>query len=208
MLDDVIKGAVEGVVKAMMSGRDKPDGRIVEAEGFVLRDQAKNVRGMFTYLPEGPALVLINPDQEIQAILATHDDHDAAYLQIRCVHNTAQKVVVMANPEGPQVFLHDRNENVQARLLGEPDAVSLELNAEDQHTKVVLRVDPDHPSLFFRDGNSQTRAEINLTPGGPALTFLDEQGRCRAHLLLEGGAPLLVLLDESGQEQARLPASS
>jgi hypothetical protein len=41
MLDDVIKGAVEGLVKGLMSGRGKPDGRVVEAEHLVLRDAAR-----------------------------------------------------------------------------------------------------------------------------------------------------------------------
>lgn len=208
MLDDVVKGAVEGLLKGLLSGRAQAAGRVVEAEQFVLRDAAKNVRGMFTYLPEGPALVLLNPEQEIQGILATHDDNDAVYLQLRCAHNIAQKVVVMADPEGPQVFLHDQNENIQARLLGEPDAVSLELNAADQHTKVVLRVDPGEPCLFFRDENSETRAEVVLTATGPAMTFWDEQGRARAHLSLDRGVPSLTLFDEHGAEQARFAGAN
>jgi hypothetical protein len=155
MLDDVVKGAVEGLVKGLMSGRGKPDGRVVEAEHFVLRDSAKNVRAMLTNLPAGPALVFLDSNQEIRAILGCDDGGGAVYLQLDCP-DLERRVVVRADKAGPRVFLHNEDQEVQAMLHGHLEGVSLELNANDRHTKAELWVDEhgplhsDRPSVGVR----------------------------------------------------------
>lgn len=208
MFDEVVKGAVEGLVKGLMSDRGKPDGRIVEAEHFVLRDAAKNVRAMLTNLPAGPTLVFLDLNQEIRAILGCDDSGEGAvYLQLDCP-DLERRVVVRADESGPRLFLHNEEQEVQAMLHGDPGGgVVLQLNAGDRHTKAALWVDEHGPRLFFHDANGQPRTWLHFTPTGPALVFADDQGRCRAELMLDGDTPTLRVLDESGQVQAQYPAT-
>jgi hypothetical protein len=160
---------------------------------------------MLTNLPAGPALVFLDANQEIRAVLGCDDGGGAVYLQLDCP-DLDRRVVVRADESGPRVELHNEEQEVQASLRGDSGGgVVLELTADDRHTRAVLLVDEHGPRLFFHDANGQPRSWLDFTPTGPALAFADDQGRCRAELVLDGDAPRLRLLDEAGQVQAQYP---
>lgn len=70
MLDDVVKGAVEGLVRGILSRKaDESTGQI-EAQSFVLRDNKGRGRAVLAMLEEGPGLTLLDGREEIKAVLA------------------------------------------------------------------------------------------------------------------------------------------
>ena len=69
MLDDVVKGAVEGLVRGILSRRSDESANQIEAQSFVLRDGKGRGRAVLAMLEEGPGLTLLDGREEIKALL-------------------------------------------------------------------------------------------------------------------------------------------
>src|SRR5208283_4639527 len=69
MWDEVAKGAVEGLVRAILARNPNQSPGQVEGHSFVLRDDCGRCRAVLAMLEDGPGLTLLDADQAIRAVL-------------------------------------------------------------------------------------------------------------------------------------------
>jgi hypothetical protein len=160
MLDQVVKGAVEGLVRGLLSRRDSGDpsksAGIVEAQSFVLRDGSGKGRAILTLLPDGPGLLLLNEREQVQAMLWL--DRQGTYLSFR----SEKKPELMLRVQGdvPELAFYDAQGTASAALRLLPDGPRLELWDRQGKRRADIAVDERGPALTLFDANEVPQAEV------------------------------------------------
>ena len=150
MWGEIAKGAVEGLVRGILSGKGGKSSRQVEAHSFVLRDDQNRGRAVLAMLGDGPGLTLLDSDEQIKAVLAL--DNQGAHLQFWGEDNTT---------------------NVLVRLEGnEPELVFFDANNEP---RASLRLYPNGPCFRLWDGKDKCRVMMQVdAEDGPSVAVFDE----------------------------------
>jgi hypothetical protein len=125
-------------VAGMVMGQALPSARVVEAEGFVLKDAAGKVRAELSVDGEGAKLLLGSENGKSRAMLNVDKD-------------------------GPALTLFDENAKLRAWLAVFKDGPRLALRDESEKVRVGLSVDGDRPRLRLYDEKSKTRAVLGPT---------------------------------------------
>jgi len=123
----VLALAVAGIIM----GQAMPGARKVEAEEFVLRDAAGNVRAELVAFKDGLALTLLDESGKSRATLAV-------------------------DKPGPRLSLYDENGKPRARLAVYEDGPALILLDENGMFRVSLLVRKAGPMLLLHDENDKT----------------------------------------------------
>ena len=153
MWDDIAKGAVEGLVRGILSRKNAPGtsrSDVVEASHFVLRDAQDRGRAILTMLDGGPALLMLDPKEQVRSLLCV--EGEASYLSLRG-KDEAVKAIVMVDEDGPAVFFHDKEETHRVSLQLYDDAPALCYRDAAGRTRAVFTVDGDGPGLYDEDDN-------------------------------------------------------
>jgi hypothetical protein len=109
----------------------KPSARTIEAQSFVLRDDAGSVRAELHMKDKGPELALY-----------------PAYAGPKA----AVKVGLSLNEDGPELVLYGGPKKMSAVLTAGDQGADLYLgSAEDGHASAELRADKDGPNLSLKD---------------------------------------------------------
>jgi hypothetical protein len=147
MWDELAKGAVEGLVKSILSG--KASGQL-EAQSFVLRDARGHGRAVLAMLDGGPALTLLSDNGEVKAVVGL--DEAGPYLQF---WGAAGKTSFIARMDG--------------------DEADVSFYDGGQVQRATLGLDSGGPTLQMRDAGGRCRAQLVVdADDGPSLTVYDE----------------------------------
>jgi hypothetical protein len=178
--------ALVGLAALIIMGQTAPApvANTIEAERFVLRDTAGNVRASLGLRPDGTAaLGLADDTQQERALLSV----------------TAQGLAA--------VELTERSGRLRAGLAVRPDgAATLALLDQADRPRVELGA----TGLTLYDRNGRRRSSMGLEPAGaPAVWLYDGEGNGRAMLAVTSdGQPTLNLADAGGKGRLWLRVSS
>jgi hypothetical protein len=160
MLDDVVKGAVEGLVRGILARKSDESATQIDCQSFVLRDSKGRGRAVLAMLEEGPGLTLLDRQEEVKALLGLtkegvvlqfwgKDDHTEVTLRIR-------------NNE-PELVFFDANDEPRASLQLCPDGPYLQLWDSNGKCRVMVRMDDeDGPSVALYDENEEPVRRLGL----------------------------------------------
>jgi hypothetical protein len=179
--------ALLGVAAVTVMGQSTPApvANTLEAERFVLRDGAGNVRATLGLRPDGSAaLALADDTQQDRAVLS------------------------VTAPGQASVDLSDRAGHLRAGLGVRADGTAqLALLDQTDRPRVELKAYGDgRPSLALLDQSGRPRSLLALTAeGATGLTLYDRNGRRRSAMGTEpSGAPAVWLYDVEGNGRAVL----
>jgi hypothetical protein len=158
MWDEIAKGAVEGLVRGILSRKsDKPAGH-VEAQSFVLRDDEGRGRAVLAMLDGGPGLTLLNSGEQIKAVLGVGEDE--AYLELWGSGGKANALVRMEGDEPELVFFDDEG-RARASLRLFATGPCLRLFDANSKCRAMMELNPeDQPSVVVFDENEQPMQEM------------------------------------------------
>ena len=162
-LPDVVRGAVEGLVRGLLSRKGKegdrpPTAEVVEARHFVLRDAQGRGRAVLAMLAQGPGLLLLDEREEVRAML--WQEGGGAFLRLSAGGGPAS----------------------QALLRVEEGVPELAFYAPDGQPGVSLRFLKDGPRLQLWDTHGRCRAEMAVDESGPAVVVYDDHEEEQAAL--------------------------
>jgi hypothetical protein len=150
MLDDVVKGAVEGLVRGILARKSDETTDQIDAQSFVLRDGKGHGRAVLAMLEEGPGLTLLNRREEVKALLGL--DKEGPYLQF-WGKDDRTTVLLRMDDNQPELLFFDA-QNVPRASLG---------------------LDSDGPCLQLLDSNGKCRVQLNMDDeNGPSVVLYDE----------------------------------
>jgi hypothetical protein len=151
MLDDVVKGGVEGFIRGLLARKaDESTGQI-EAQSFVLRDGKGRGRAVLAMLEEGPGLTLLNAREEIKAVLGL--DKEGAHLQF-WGKDRPTNVLVRMDGDEPELVFFDARDEPRASLRLYRNGPCLRLWDSKGKCRVMLQMDDkDGPSVVVYDEN-------------------------------------------------------
>jgi hypothetical protein len=163
---------------------DRPPHRpgVVEAEQFILRDQAGRIRGQMFCDPTG------NPQLRLM------DEHGRPQLLAGVI--TEASVVVLCAQGRPLVELTARSDGAGASMAV-TDAAGTE--------RVAVRFGEDCGSMVVTlDGNGKTLVQLSSAPTGESgVQIIDPAGGPRAGMYWRDGLPgMVTVTDASGQYSA------
>jgi hypothetical protein len=163
---------------------------VVEAEGFVVRDQAGQVRAELGVEPDNSAqMSLRGPDGKLRVLVAATDDPDAGMAALTLKSGDGARFITL--------WASDSLSRIQLREEGGGNAG-------------LSCVKGSSPRLYLNDNDNNTRLELDITDDGPKLVLIDHDGHDRAILgatELEGektgktertAESSLVLFDKTG----------
>jgi hypothetical protein len=160
MLDDVVKGAVEGLVRGILSRKSDESADQIEAQSFVLRDGKGRGRAVLAMLEEGPGLTLLNGREEVKGLLGL--DKEGAYLQFWGKDDRTTVLLRMENNE-PELVFCDAKDVPRASLRLCPDGPSLQLWDGNGKCRVMVRMDDENgPSVVVYDENEEPVQQLGL----------------------------------------------
>lgn len=163
MLDDLAKGAVEGLITAILSRKSSNQNdqnqthTQIETQSLVLRDAQGRGRAVLTMLDAGPALTLLTEDEEVKAVVGLNEGD--AYLQF---WGASAGCSLIARMEGDQadVSFYDDGQVQRATLGLDSDGPTLQMRDAEGRCRVQLDVDEDGPSLVVYDEQQQEQAAV------------------------------------------------
>ena len=142
----------------LLMGQATPKARIVEAEGFFLKDEKGNIRALLGVNKvgpglEGPGLGLFDEKGKLRALLAV-------------------------GKEGPGLALFDKDDKPRIGLgIMVKDVPVLYLSDENGKVRARLGVNKAGPELYVSDENGKPRAGLAVVKAGPVLRLSDENGK-------------------------------
>lgn len=212
-------------------GQALPGRRIIEAEGFILRDANGKMRAALGISEGAPHLSLLDEEGTARIFLTLAANKPAVWLFDAKV-NPRVSLATDAGGDGLLSLLDGmRKQRAVLGLL--PDgSPKLELTAEGERSAVTLGAmssskgsssglvlldanrkprgallldDQDVPMMVLYDNNGQARAKMNSTRDGPTLGFIDANGTIRAALGALGIGPALLFHDANGRAIFKAP---
>jgi hypothetical protein len=172
-------------------GPKTPTASVVEAERFVVRDKAGQVRTELGVDPDDNSaqMSLRGPDGKLRVLVAATDDPDA----------------------GTAALTLNSGDGARFITLWASDSLSkMQLREEGGGNAGLSYVKGSSPRFYLNDNDNNTRFELDITDDGPKLTLIDHDGHDRAVLgatELEGektgktertAESSLVLFDKTG----------
>lgn len=159
MLDEIAKGAVDGLISAILTRKSFHEvaapnqsetlGQI-ETQSLVLRDARGRGRAVLTMLDSGPALTLLTEEEEVKAVIGLNQGD--AYLQFRGASDSRSLIARMDGEEADVSFYDD-----------------------GQVQRATLGLDSGGPTLQMRDAEGRCRVQLDIDEDGPSLVVYDEQ---------------------------------
>ena len=144
-------------VVGLLMGQAMPRARIVEAEGFLLKDGAGKVWGGLGVDENASRLFLADEKGKTRAELS-------------------------GSKYGSMLLLRDENGKGRASLVLLKFNSGLELYDENRKFGAMLNVNEDGPRLSLHDENRKGRVGLGVDKDGPRLGLYDEKGKIRAAL--------------------------
>ena len=157
MLDDLAKGAVEGLISAILSRKSSNQ---IETQGLILRDSNGHGRAVLAMLDSGPAITLLTETGQVKAVVGLDDA--GPYLQ----------------------FWGAKNGSLLARMEG--DEADISFYDHGQVQRATLGLDGNGPTLQMRDGEGRCRVQLVVDEDGPSVALYDEHQQEQAAVRCPG----------------------
>lgn len=151
MLDDVVKDAVEGLVRGILSRKGDKSSDHLEVQSLVLRDSQGRGREVLSMLENGPGLTLLDEQEQLKAMLAL--DKLEAYLKF-CGKNNATCIELRIDNNEPELVFFDAAQTPRASLMLHSDGPSLRLWDKAGKCRVQIEMDEEsEPTVTVFDEN-------------------------------------------------------
>ena len=190
-----------------------PSSRIIEAEGFVLRDDSGKVRAILGVSAAGPALSL-RDGNGIERVLLAAQANGAPLLRFSDADGK-DRAVLTVTPSGPGLSFADSHERVRTALGflgGEGRLEYYDANGDlrfrsnpsmlgfhwrEKSPRIILGGTSVDYGLRLYDAKMKVPASFLVTAVGPVLALQDASGAAALSILRDG--PFFGLTDSGGR---------
>ena len=216
----------------LLMGQTLPGRRIIEAEGFILRDATGKMRAALGISEGAPHLSLLDEEGTARIFLTLAANKPSVWL-FDAKANLRVSLATDAGGDGILSLLDGMRKQRAVLGLFPDGSPKLELTAEGERSAVTLAAmsssmgsssglvlldasrkprgallldyKQDVPTISLYDNNGHARAKMNLTREGPTLGFIDANGTLRAALGALGIGPALLFNDANGTAIFKAP---
>jgi hypothetical protein len=154
--------ALRAYVERLVGAKPR-NASVVEAERFVVRDKAGQVRAELGVDPDDNSaqISLRGPDGKLRVLVAATDDPNAGMAALTLNSGDGATFITL--------WVSDSFSRIQLREEGGRNAG-------------LSYVKGSSPRFYLNDKDNNTRLQLDITDDGPALTLLDHDGHDRARL--------------------------
>lgn len=143
-----------------VTGAEKPSPRVIEAEKFVLRDEAGKKRGVFEMTHNGPSLILYDNNETEQIVLLAADNGRAAISLLDRKGKPCLTVFTSNNDNTSGISLTDANGKPRLSLSGINDRYGLLLFDDKGQSRLNLYGIDRKYGLLLLDESGQPECSI------------------------------------------------
>jgi hypothetical protein len=228
-----IAGAVLGVVGLLIGASSREDPKTVDAERFLLRDKAGEIRAAWAVQEDGspifelfdeqgrsavafgyhkglgdrPSLVFYNGEQADLAV--GYGDEDSVGLNIYDKNGIRTSVSVMQKSGNAGAFVYDRRGKLRSSVaVSSDDTPSVGLSDGEATLRAAIALSLDgRPFLNIYDKKGQNRIALaELQEDSFGLSIIDADDVTRIGLgSVAGGVPGLTIFDQNGAPEVSVP---
>ena len=151
--------------------------RIVEAQGFVLRDSEGKMRANLGIVEDEPGLAIFDSSGTPRAVMSVP-------------------------PEGPRLLLSDGGGKLRAEVVVEPEDPRLLLSDADGKLRVEVMVDEDGPALRIYQSDAEIAVALSWREGVSCIGLNGPGGKGGG--LLQAAGEYIGLRLEDGKDVRRI----
>ena len=159
--------AVLGTAAAclLLMGQSQPDGRVIEAQKFMIRDDNGTARAALMMGAKGPALAMYDGEGRVRAALSVLQEGPSFGLAND--HGDLQAALALTST-GPSLILDDANGKLRAGLTLSQPRVELTLYGPNGKRQSIFGGTADGSSLILNDSSGKPQAELTAKVDGSA----------------------------------------